>query len=255
MSKKREHISLSALVVAHNEEERLAACLQRLKFVDDLVVVLDKCTDGSKKIAEQYADQIIEGAWEVEGERRNTGLKACRGDWILEIDADEHVPEALANEIREVIQLSPHAWHRIPVDNYIGQTLVRNGWGAYFGVRSAIRLCRKGVKTWGLQRIHPQLDLTGAEGPRLTTPIDHYVDKNISDMLARLDRYTTANAADLREKGNVGTLGKNVRRLFSRFYKCYVRRQGYKEGAYGFLIALCAGLYPLLSHLKARLER
>jgi hypothetical protein len=32
-------------------------------------------------------------------------------------------------------------------------------------------------------------------------------------------------------------------------------RRGYREGGYGLLIALFAGLYPLLSHLKARLEK
>jgi spermidine synthase len=69
-----------------------------------------------------------------------------------------------------------------------------------------------------------------------------------------LDRYTTAKARDMRAQGQIGTFGGNLRRVFSRFYKCYVRRKGYKEGHYGFLIALFAGLYPLLSHLKARLE-
>ena len=73
-------------------------------------------------------------------------------------------------------------------------------------------------------------------------------------MIARLDRYSTARARDLRETGDIGGLAGNVRRLFSRFWKCYVGRRGYREGGYGFLIALFAGLYPVLSHLKARLE-
>jgi hypothetical protein len=33
-----------------------------------------------------------------------------------------------------------------------------------------------------------------------------------------------------------------------------VARRGYREGGWGLLIALCAGLFPLLAHLKARLE-
>ena len=82
----------------------------------------------------------------------------------------------------------------------------------------------------------------------------HYVDRDISDMIRRLDRYTTAKAADLRDSGNIGSFAANVRRMFSRFYKCYIGRKGYKEGPYGFLIALFAGLYPILSYLKARLE-
>src|SRR5258705_10642476 len=74
-------------------------------------------------------------------------------------------------------------------------------------------------------------------------------------MLQRLDRYTTARAQDLRDSGNIGSYGRNLRRIVSRFWKCYVGRKGYREGPYGFLIALCAALYPILSYLKARLDR
>ena len=82
----------------------------------------------------------------------------------------------------------------------------------------------------------------------------HYVDENISDMIRRLDRYTTIRAEDIRENNNAGSFARNVRRIFSRFYKCYVGRKGYREGKYGFLIALFAGLYPIMSYLKANLE-
>ena len=142
----------------------------------------------------------------------------------------------------------------IPFDNYIGDRLVRYGWGASWGVSAAPRLSAKGCKRWGNQRIHPKLDLKGPKG-RLSTPIAHLVDRDISDMLRRLDRYTTARAQDLRESGDIGSLGHNFRRMFSRFWKCYVARRGYREGAWGVLIALMAALYPILSHLKARLEK
>jgi len=73
-------------------------------------------------------------------------------------------------------------------------------------------------------------------------------------MIRRLDSYSTARAKDLRQSGDIGTMGNNVRRLFSRFIKCYFSRRGYREGGYGFLIALFAGLFPILSYLKAKLE-
>jgi glycosyltransferase involved in cell wall biosynthesis len=50
---------LSALVVAHNEEDQLADCLACLSFADEIVVVLDRCTDGSRDIARRYTDRII----------------------------------------------------------------------------------------------------------------------------------------------------------------------------------------------------
>ena len=102
--------------------------------------------------------------------------------------------------------------------------------------------------------MHPAVNLSGVEGRRLDARLRHHIDRNISDMLRRLDRYTTARAQDLRDSGDIGTLPRNLRRILSRFWKCYVSRRGYREGAWGFLIALCAGLYPILSHLKARLD-
>jgi hypothetical protein len=111
------------------------------------------------------------------------------------------------------------------------------------------------VKTWADDRVlHASVTLTGQQGPTLQQRLGHYVDRNISDMLIRLDRYTTLRAQDLRDSGDIGSFAHNIRRIFSRFWKCYVGRRGYREGPYGFLIALCAALYPILSYLKARLE-
>ena len=246
-------LKLSALVVAHNEEDNLDACLAALAFADELVVVLDKCTDGSKTIAAKYTDRLIEGSWDIEGPRRHAGLDACTGDWILEVDADERVSPELAVEIRSAIQDAPFGHFLIPYDNYIGKTLVRYGWGASWGVSATVRLFSKGAKVWGQQRIHPGVELKG-ERMWLKNRMVHLVDKDISDMLQRLDRYSTARARDLRASGDIGSFANNVRRLFSRFFKCYVGRKGYKEGGYGFLIALMAGLFPLLAYLKASLE-
>jgi glycosyltransferase involved in cell wall biosynthesis len=247
-------VRLSALVVAHNEAGQLADCLAPLAFADELVVVLDRCTDASRDIALAHGAKIVEGSWPLEGDRRNTGIDACTGDWIVEVDADERMPPALAQEISATIATALPGHFLIPFDNYIGQRLVRYGWGAAWGVSAASRLFAKGCKRWGNQRIHPRLELKGPKGA-LRTPMAHYVDADISDMLRRLDRYTTARAADLRESGDIGTLGANLRRIFSRFWKCFVARRGYREGAWGVLIALMAALYPILSYLKARLEK
>lgn len=247
---------LSALVVAHNEEARLAACLEKLAFADEVVVVADKCADATADIARRCGAVVVEGRWDIEGDRRNTGIAACSGDWVLEVDADEHVPAALAAEIREVIAVTSYDWHEILVDNYIGDHLVRHGWGASYGKAAYPGLFRKEAKVWGRDRVHPSLTWNGRKGPMLKNRLDHYVDRNISDMIRRLDSYSTAKARDLRDRGQTwGSTAANVRRLFSRFFKCYVRRGGWREGGYGFIIAVCAGLYPLLSHFKAKYEK
>jgi glycosyltransferase involved in cell wall biosynthesis len=246
---------LCALVVARNEQERLPDCLASVAFADEVVVVLDRSTDASAEIARAAGARVIEGAWELEGERRNTGIAACTGDWILEVDADERVNEPLARAIRATIATSAHAWHQVPVDNYVGDRLIRYGWAGSFGTTSVPRLFRRGAKRWRAQRVHPGLDWTGDEGPKITEgALVHLVDRDISDMLRRLDKYSSAKAADLIASGRIGSLASNLRRFFSRGFKSYVSRKGYREGGWGVLLALCTGAFPLLSYLKARLE-
>ncbi len=245
-------VKLSALVVAHNEERHLPECLASLTFADEIVVVLDRSTDHSYRISRKFTNRVMEGAWKIEGERRNFGIEQCTGEWILEIDADERVTKELAEEIRHEIKgESRYNYYHIPFDNYIGKILVKEGWGCYWGVRSAPRLSRKGRKKWGNATVHPSYEIFG-EGGKFKNPIIHYVDDDISDMIRRFDRYTNANAKDLLNKDDIGSLLANIRRIFSRFFKCYVLRKGYKEGMYGFLNASFAGLYPIVSHLKAR---
>jgi len=247
-------LKLSAVISVHNEENQLTECLKTLEFADEIVVLLDKCTDGSAAIAQVFTDRIVHGAWPKEGARRNAGIEACTGNWVFEIDADERVPEALAKEIRRTVETSDADWHEVPVDNYIGERLIRWGWGASFGKSAYPGLFRRGVKVWGDQRVHPNLTWSGRKGAMLSNRLVHYVDRNLSDMIKRLDNYSSARARDMRDSGQIGSTANNVRRFFSRFIKCYFFRKGYREGGYGLMIAICAGLYPLLAHLKAKLE-
>ncbi len=244
--------TLSAVISVHNEGHQLAACLETLTFADELVVLLDKCTDDSEEIARRFTERVVPGAWDIEGDRRNAGIEACSGDWVFEIDADERVPADLAAEIRLTVETSAADWHEILVDNYIGARLVRWGWGASFGKAAYPGLFRKGVKTWGPQRVHPALTWRGSKGAMLDQRLIHYVDRDLSDTLRRLDSYSTARAKDMAETGSTDSLANNIRRFFSRFIKCYLFRKGYREGGYGLVVAVCAGLFPLLSYLKAQ---
>jgi glycosyltransferase involved in cell wall biosynthesis len=247
---------LSALVVARNEERQLEACLESLRFADEIVVALDRTTDGSAEIARRLGARVVEGAWPLEGERRTAAVQACRGQWIIEVDADERVTPGLAQEVRRAIAATPgDAYFLIPIANHVGGKLIRFGWGAYNGAAMRAALYRPGGKIWGRGRVHPPVRYTG-ERRVLEHPIDHYVDRDLSDMFRRLNSYSDAAAADLIERGEVPSFRAALRRFFSRGWKSYVARRGYREGAYGVALALFSALYPMLTYLKVvtRLE-
>ena len=246
--------AISALVVAHNEEHQIAACLDGLAFADEIVVVLDRCTDGTRALASARGAKLVEGAWPIEGDRRNAGIAACQGPWIFEVDADERVPAALADELRRAAASGVGDVFNLPIHNYVGGRWIRHGWGGLFGTNGKPAFFRKGTKTWGRQRIHPHLDISGRQGPALATGIIHHIDRDFSDMVRRFDRYTTARAADLRESREFRPFPTLARKCFSRFLKSYLTRRGYREGGIGILIALFAALYPLVSQMKAQFD-
>ena len=254
---KLKNNGLSGLVVAHNEEEVIEDALKSLHFCDEIIVCLDRCTDGTKTICSKYATKIIEGkecdGWEIEGKRRGIGIDACSNKWILELDADERITPELAKEIPETIANSEDGYYIIPIDNYVGNRLVKYGWAGSFGTNRAKKLFAKGCKVWGMQRAHPSLQLKGKE-MELKNSIIHLVDKDINDMIDRLKRYTDWVGADMADKGHLPPFKNSVRRGLTRFYKSYFARKGYKEGRMGVLLALMAMMFIIISHIKAECE-
>jgi len=244
--------TLSALVIARNEAERLGPCLERLAFADEIVVLLDRTTDASAAVARAYRARVVDGEWPDEPTRRNAGIDQCTRDWVLEVDCDEWVTEALATEIRAALATARDGYFLVPMANHIGGRLVRHGWGAYNGVAAKPILFRRGMKRWGRARVHPPLTLEG-ERQRFNEPMLHFVYRDISDMLARLDRYTSLAAEDVIESGTPTRLSTALRRMLSRAWKSWVARRGYREGAYGVALALYSALYPMLIYLKVKI--
>jgi glycosyltransferase involved in cell wall biosynthesis len=240
---------LSAVLVAHNEAAQLADCLATLGFADEIVVVLDKCTDRSREVAEGFGARCVEGAWSREGDRRNLGIESCAGGWILEIDADERVPDATGAAIRAAVAAAPPGYFLVPYRNFVGGRPIRYGWGAYNGVAHKPSLFSRGAKHWGPQRVHPAIKLTGRR-QELAAAVDHHVDRDLHDMIARLNNYSTLAALDLIDSGASPRLASSLRRVPSRFWKSFVARKGYKEGAWGLALGLFSALYPLLTYLK-----
>ena len=158
--------------------------------------------------------------------------------------------EFLSREIKEVIRISKYDYHHIPVMNYIGKDPVKFGWGAYFGKSAYPGLFKKRSKKWGFQHVHPKISFNGRKGFTLKNRLTHFYCKDIEDMFDKLNSYSDARAKDIQNLNIDENLTMNIRRLFSRFWKCFFLRKGYREKKYGFVIAIIASIYPLISFLK-----
>lgn len=99
--------SLTACVIARDEEQRLPACLQSLSFCDEVVVVDGGSSDRTREVALAAGARVVENPWPGFAAQRNVALDHAHGDWVLEIDADERVSPRLAVEIHGLLDDPP----------------------------------------------------------------------------------------------------------------------------------------------------
>ncbi len=99
--------TVSACVIARDEEERIGACLRSLDFCDEVIVVDSGSRDGTREIAAAAGARVIENPWPGFAAQRNVAIDNAGGEWILEIDADERVTPELAAEIGELLADPP----------------------------------------------------------------------------------------------------------------------------------------------------
>lgn len=245
-------VRLSALVCVQNQDAQLSECLRKLSFCDEIVVVADRCTDRSQEVARRQGALVIDGIFPLVSQRKAAGVEACSGDWILEIDPDELVDPALAWEIRVVLQMRPVGdWYDLPIDNYVGETLVRDGWTGALSARAEPRLYKRGLKAWEPRRLNAPAAMAGRPGGALKGAIRRSLGRDVGALMERLNRLTALRAEDLADTGRPTRLTSGMLAGVATFLHGYIGRGGWREGRLGLLIALLSGLLPIIARMRA----
>ena len=245
-------VRLSAFVCVQNQDALLAACLRKLSFCDEVIVVADRCTDRSQEIARRHGAVVIDGIFPLESQRKTVGAEACTGDWILEVEPEDLIDAHLAWEIRAVLQLRPLGdWYDLPIDNYVGETLVRDGWAGALSARSEPRLYKRGLKSWAPRRLNAPAVLAGRNGGALKGALRRVLGRDVGGLMERLTRMTALHAEDLVDAGHPAHLAAGLASGVGTFFGGYLGRGGWREGRLGLLVALLSGLFPLLSQMRA----
>ena len=122
--------NLSVTIITKNEEKNIGRCLASLKWADEIVVVDTNSTDRTVEICRQHTEQIFGESWHGYGKQKNICAMHAKNRWILNIDADEVVTSASAEEIQKVLKEGPqYPVYQFPRKNYFGDRWVRfGGW-------------------------------------------------------------------------------------------------------------------------------
>jgi hypothetical protein len=152
----------------------------------------------------------------------------------LVLDADERVTTELRNEIEQVLAASrPEKVYEMPRRSfYCGKEIRHSGWWP----DQVPRLFRRGTAGYSEDLVHERLVFAGKAG-RLKSPLLHYSYHDLSEVLQRIDRYSSAGAENMRERKR-GSLAKAIQHGFWSFIKTYFLRLGFLDGREGFMLAV-----------------
>lgn len=242
-------MKISATIITHNEERNIPRAIESLRCADEIVVVDSGSTDRTVELAEKLGARVIESPWPGYAKQKNFATERAEHDWILSLDADESLSEALEAEIWRLKKAGPQydAYTMPRLARYLGKWIRHSGW---YPDRK-IRLYHRAKGTWVGDFVHESIKVDGAIG-HMEGNLLHFTCDSLSEHLKSMDRYTTLAAEQIVANKEDVTWARLLGEPPWTFLKTYVIRQGYMDGVEGLAIANMAALYNFLKYAKAR---
>ena len=275
---------LSVVLATKNEEDNIGSCLESIKDIADEIIVYDEFSeDRTREIAKKYVARVFKYQHKTNfHETKQKAIDKATGDWILQLDADEVVSDALKNEIQQVLNgtypgvrnnkkkklFDRHKQNLDRRDKNIGTghgdvvayflprlNFFLGGWLRHGGVYpdGLIRLVRKNKACYPCKSVHEMVKIDGRVS-WLEQDLLHYADPTFSRYLLRANRYTSLTAQAMKKdrvaKTWVSTLHYMVFKPIAVFLSLYIRHKGILDGFPGFVWALFSGLHYPLAYMK-----
>ena len=172
---------LTAIVLTKNEADNISACLASLGFAGARLVLDSASTDGTQERAAAAGARVLQRPFDDFSSQRNFALAQAATDWVLMIDADERVPDALATEIAGAIAAAtpdgPAAYRLRRNNLYLGRPLRFCGAGR----DEVIRLFRRDRVEYA-NLVHETPRINGAVAD-LSTPLEHHTARTLAERL------------------------------------------------------------------------
>ncbi|AGX86544.1 glycosyltransferase family 2 protein [Candidatus Symbiobacter mobilis] len=240
-------MKLSAIIITHNEQANIGECIRCLDFVDEVVVLDHGSTDDTVHIARSLGARVhTTDDWPGFGPQKNRVLDLAQGQWILSIDADERVTPELRQEILRSIACDTADCFALPrLSWFCGKFIRHSGWAPDL----VDRLFKAGTARFSNDLVHEKL-LPQGPSHRLSTPLLHFSYRDFSDVLRKIDRYSTASSAQAYARGKrASVLGAMGHGLWA-FLRTFFLQAGFLDGEHGLVLAIARAQGSYYNHLK-----
>ncbi len=242
-------MKISATIITYNEQANIARAIESLRCCDEVVVVDSGSNDRTTEIAANLGARVVETPWRGYAGQKNFASEQAAYDWVLSIDADEALSEALEAEIWQIKKNGPQydAYTMPRMARYLGRWILHSGW---YPDRK-VRLFDRRKASWAGKFVHESVQVDGRIG-HLRCNLLHYTFQSLSEHLKSMDGYTTLAAEELvARRHRVGWDDLVLNPIYT-FARSYFFRAGFLDGTEGLTIAFMAAFYNFLKFAKAR---
>ena len=225
---------LTVIVPTFNEEANLDACLNSVRWADEILVADSFSTDRTLEIARSYGARIIQRAYGYSASQKNWAIPQAAHAWILLVDSDERVPSTLAEEIRDLLCGEPqaNAYWIYRANHVLGRRVRRCGWGT----DRVIRLFRRDLGRYEDTQVHAEIHIEPPVGC-LRGRLVHHSFRSFNQYAPKLWKYARWGAEDEWLLGRRASAVDLLLRPAARFVKMYVLRGGFLDGTRGLVVS------------------
>lgn len=241
--------TISVVVTAYNEGERLSRCLSSVRWADEIIVVDSSSTDNTEAVARRFTKHIYKQPnFPMLNTNKNFGFAKASGDWILSLDADEVIPSDLAAEIKEAVGHADQiVGYWLPRKNMIFGKWIQHG---LWWPDKQLRLFTRGKGSFPGKHVHEYVSVDGPTA-ELATPYVHHNYESIRQYLWKMENiYTENEVTNLVASQYHVSWYDAVRFPVSDFLKIFFAQEGYKDGLHGLVLSILQAFYSFIVFAK-----
>jgi len=238
---------LSVIIITLNVESHIKACLESVRFADEIIVLDSGSTDATVAICKCYTALVYETDWPGFGVQKNRALAKATGDWVLSLDADEIVSPELATQIKMVIAQSQamDGYKMRRLTSFCGRYIKHGDWSRDY----CLRLFKNKHAKFTDVPIHEHIVVNGKVG-HISGLLYHNSYDSLAVAITKMNTYSTIKAEMRHNNGKRFSLLHALLSAMWRFMRSYVLRLGFLDGLPGLLCALMSAEGSFYGYIK-----
>lgn len=237
---------ITTTIITLNEEKNIRKAITSVKELSSEIIVVDcGSSDKTEEIAKKLGARVFFRKFDNFSNQKNWAVSKANEEWILATDADEEIPKALEEEIKEAVKNERYAGFLIPRRNFIlGGEIKHTRWSP----DKHIWLWKKDLGKW-VGNVHEEVVVKGEIGLLKNAKI-HYSHKNVEEFIRTNERYSSLEADNLFKKNFKFIFWKMFWHPIFEFFLRYILKMGFLDGRRGFMLSYLMGIYKLTVWIK-----